>query len=184
MPGRVVIISGPPGAGKSTVARALAEQSDLPRAVHLHTDDFYGYIRKGYRDPWLPEAQVQNVAVVNAAAAAAARYAEGGYEVLVDGVIGPWMLEPWLALRDHVSDIHYVVLRPDEDTAAKRLLTRKLSFALKDENVARFLWRQFANLGVYEPHALDTTGQEIAETVAKLKSLLTAERFRLKRRSA
>ncbi|MBL0693914.1 AAA family ATPase [Comamonas sp. JC664] len=44
---RVVLVSGPSGAGKSTVARRLAEQSPRSRAVHLHADDFYAYIRKG-----------------------------------------------------------------------------------------------------------------------------------------
>ena len=41
---RVVIISGPPGAGKSSVSRRLAEASVYGRAVHMHTDDFYNVI--------------------------------------------------------------------------------------------------------------------------------------------
>ncbi|WP_072475017.1 AAA family ATPase [Amycolatopsis australiensis] len=48
MAGSLLILTGPPGAGKSTVARLVAE--DAPRAtVHLHTDSFYVWIRTRVR---------------------------------------------------------------------------------------------------------------------------------------
>lgn len=52
--GTVVVLTGPPGAGKSTVARVLADRF-MP-SVHLHTDDFWHYIRRGWIAPYLPEA--------------------------------------------------------------------------------------------------------------------------------
>lgn len=181
MTGRIVIISGPPGAGKSTTARAMAEQSDRPRAVHFHTDDFYGYIRKGYVDPWLVEAASQNAVIAEALKAVAGAYAAGGYEVFADGVVGPWLLQPWLELaREGTIAVHYVVLRPSEDVTVARVVGRTDSVSLKDGDVARALWRQFSNLGAYEPHALDTTGQVLNDTIATLKSALATDRFRLK----
>ena len=53
MTGSVLILTGPPGAGKSTVARLLADTNEKP-TVPLHTDDFYVSIRKGYVAPYLP----------------------------------------------------------------------------------------------------------------------------------
>jgi predicted kinase len=39
MSGAVILVSGPPSAGKPTIARGLA--AGFEKAVHLHTDDFW-----------------------------------------------------------------------------------------------------------------------------------------------
>jgi adenylate kinase family enzyme len=177
---RIVIVSGPPGAGKSTIARRLAETAPGPLAVHLHTDDFYVYVRKGYVDPWRPEAQAQNITVMRALAAAATAYTVGGYEVLVDGIVGPWFFEPWReAAEAHGLDLRYVVLRPSETETVARALARTAAKAMRDEGVVRFMWKQFESLGELEPHALDTTGQDVEATVAGLRARLDQGELRL-----
>jgi hypothetical protein len=159
----------------------MAEQSDSPRAVHLHTDDFYGYIKKGHLDPWLREASSQNSAIANALTAVAGAYAAGGYEVFADGVVGPWLLEPWHKLARSAVAVHYVVLRPSEDLAVGRVVARSVtSGALRDGDVARTMWRHFSDLGACESHLLDTTDESLPATITRLKSLLTGDHFRLK----
>lgn len=39
--GRIVIITGCPGTGKSTAAAQAASHSPLEKSVYLHTDTFY-----------------------------------------------------------------------------------------------------------------------------------------------
>jgi adenylate kinase family enzyme len=61
------MLTGPPGAGKTTTARLLAAGSE--RAVHLESDSFFHFIRAGYVEPWKPEAHEQNTTVMRIVAA-------------------------------------------------------------------------------------------------------------------
>lgn len=58
--GRIIVITGAPGTGKTTTASVVAKESDLEKSVHMHTDDFYHYLSKGAIPPHLPESIVNN----------------------------------------------------------------------------------------------------------------------------
>ena len=106
--GRIVVITGSPGTGKSTTASLVAKESDMDKSVHMRTDDFYHYLSKGAIPPHLPESNEQNLVVIEAFLEAAKRYARGGYDVIVDGIIGPWFLKPWQSLvREHYEVTNY-----------------------------------------------------------------------------
>jgi hypothetical protein len=94
--GQLVLVDGPPGAGKSAVARIVATAAPRP-TVHLHTDSFYAWIRSGFVPPYLPQARAQNEVVTTVMTGAACAYAQGGYDVIVDGIIGPWLLPVFIA---------------------------------------------------------------------------------------
>jgi predicted kinase len=172
----ILIISGPPGAGKTTVARRLAETWE-GLAVHIPTDAFYSAILSGYIAPWLPESHAQNATVTEAIAAAAAVYAAGGYTVLLDGVVGPWFIEHYRNAASRAdADLRYVVLRPDRDTAVTRARDRE------EMPLAAYppgLFERFADLGPFEAHAIDTTGLDVAAVTFLLREAVTHQRFRL-----
>ncbi|MFW6693522.1 nucleoside/nucleotide kinase family protein [Streptomyces sp. MAR4 CNX-425] len=176
--GDIVLVSGPPGAGKTTVSRLVAQAS--PRSVHLHTDDFWAAIARGAVAPYLPAAQRQNETVVAVAAGAAARYAAGGYRVVLDGVVGPWFVDAYRAAAAAAGvPLHYVVLRPDEPTTLARATARTGPDALTDPGPVRAMHREFADLGAYEAHALDTGGQPAEATAAAVGDAVAAGSHRL-----
>ncbi|MFJ4434960.1 AAA family ATPase [Streptomyces sp. NPDC088923] len=159
----ITLLSGPSGAGKTTVARIVAARGPAP-SVHLHTDDFYAAIKQGVLAPYLPEAAPQNRVVTGVIARAAAGYAVGGYHVVVDGVIGPWFLGAYEeAAREAGVGLVYVVLRPVRETVLDRGASRA-AHPLTDRRVLGEIYEGFADLGPYEARVLDSTGLTPEET--------------------
>jgi predicted kinase len=175
----IVVLSGPPGAGKTTTARALAESFE--RGVHLHTDDYWHAIVSGGIAPHLPESERQNHVVVSAIVATATAFALGGYTVVVDGVVGPWMLRHYRdAMSRHPAlDVRYLVLRPTRRETLARAVARTAPDALTDEAAIAGLWEQFSDLGPLEDHAIDTTRQSATETLRTVQDAVRTGTHRL-----
>jgi predicted kinase len=177
-PGRLVLLGGPPGAGKSAVAGVVAEAAARP-TVHLHTDSFYTWIRSGYVIPYLPEAQTQNETVTAVMVAAACGYASGGYDVIAEGILGPWLLPAFQAAcaRERLA-LSYIVLRPSLEVALARA-TSRAGRQLTDPEPITGLYGAFARLGDLEGHVIDSTTQTLEQTAASLAGALHQDRYLL-----
>jgi predicted kinase len=167
----VLIVTGPAGVGKSTAAEILTERS--ARGVHLESDLFFRFIRSGYVEPWKPESHEQNRTVMRIVAQTAVGYAAAGYSTIVDGIVIPgWFLEPLRdALHGAGHPVAYAVLRAPLSVCKARAQARGRE-PLGDPEVIERLWRDFADLGDLEPHAVEVGERSPEESADLLERLL------------
>lgn len=166
--GEVLILTGPPVAGKTTVAKAFAERYD--RAVQLESDRFFHFIVSGHIAPWKTESHDQNKVVMRAVADAAASYARADYLTIVEGILAPgWFYEPVRdALRARDLGVSFAILRAPLDVCVARVAARSQGERPLDAAVVEDLWNSFADLGPLESHTLDTGSLDPAEATALL----------------
>ncbi len=174
--GTIIVLSGPPGSGKTTVGRILAETAERPTA-HLVTDGFYAAIKTGFVPPFLPQAARQNEVVIGAIVDSMLRYAKGGYDVIVDGIIGPWSLAPFVEAAVHDGlRLSLAVLRPSFEQAFRRATGRE-GKELKASGPLKGLYQAFENLGALEKHVIDSTLHSVEETVEHVRSRVRSGRL-------
>jgi predicted kinase len=174
----VLILTGPPGVGKSTTAALLAERAAA--GVHLESDVFFRFIRGGAIEPWKPESHGQNEVVMRIVGEAAAAYADAGYFTVIDGIVLPrWFLRPLReVLRKAGHEVAYVVLQAPLMVCADRV-QRRDEVPLGDREVIPNLWSQFEDLGEFAANGLDVDGRNPGEVADLIERLLAGGSHRV-----
>jgi len=116
----IVLLSGPVGAGKSTVAKELVAISDSPLS-YIEGDLFWSFIAKNEENGGRHKNFKMIMTAMIAAALPMAMY---GYEVILDFSIPPWFLEKVHTVVKGKVPVHYIVLRPSEKICKARASTR------------------------------------------------------------
>ena len=182
--GDVVVVSGPPGSGKSAVGAALADLLD-PSAL-LEADWFFGRWRRGAVDPWLPEAAPQTAPAGRAALAATVELARSDAWVVYDGVLHRDAARD-LAARAAAAGIavHRAVLLPPVDVGLTRVAART-GHGFDDPDATRDMHAAFAAEvhGAQAHPAADRAvlrddGASPADLAARVRDLLHAGALRV-----
>jgi predicted ABC-type ATPase len=160
--GSLLVITGPPGAGKSTVARLIADAAE--RSVRVEGDAFFGFLATGAIEPWLPASNDQNTVVTRAAASAAGQFAIGGFTTIFDGVVGPWLLSTFAAATG-LDRLDYVILLPAVDVCLRRVRTRT-DHGFDDEAATRKMHAEFSRAEIKVSHVLRDPPEEVSEVAS------------------
>ena len=181
-PGRLLLLTGSPGCGKTTVAPLVADRHEP--SVCLDLDWFFAKVRRGAVEPWKPEAHEQNRTVLRAAATAVAEFARGGYFTVAEGILYPFMLDLFEAACEPLAlTLDYAVLRAPVDVVQQRVRERRVepehAGALADASVVDDLWSQFESQGVDERHRVDSGGHRPDEVAEEIDRRLAAGDFKM-----
>jgi len=181
-PAPLLLLTGSPGCGKTTVAPLVADRHQLSACLDL--DWFFAALRRGAIEPWRKEAHAQNRVVLAAAAESAAAFAAGGYFTVAEGILYPFMLDLFAtACEPHGISMSYAVLRTPIGVVQQRVQDRRIEpphvGALADAAVVDDLWAQFEGHGVHERHRVDSGERAPAEVAEEIDRRLRAGELRL-----
>ncbi len=161
-----LLLTGPPAAGKSTIARLLAER--FPRGVHVEGDVFRRSVVTG-RAEMTPDPSREALAQLRLryrlAALVADTYFDAGFTVVLEDVIaGPLLEECADLIRSR--PLHVVVLLPTTEAVRLRDASRP------DTGYAEWSVQQLHDVFVQDTprlgHWLDNSGQSAEQTVEEI----------------
>jgi chloramphenicol 3-O-phosphotransferase len=170
--GRVVMLSGPVAAGKTTVARLLLPL--LPGAwAYLEGDTFWSFIAKPEK-----RSRRENFHVImRSMTAAAVPFARSGFDVLLDFSIPPDFLPTARKILKEIP-LDFVSLRPSIELCARRAAERPEG-KIDDYAPYRSFYALFENAGTSVVGDDEATAERLA---ARLREGLASGLFRVSMR--
>lgn len=172
-----VLLIGPAGAGKTTVARHWAERRGTPTA-HISLDDVREWVQSGFANPqsgWNNASEAQYRLARRTCGFACRNYLANGISCIIDDAVFPD--RPAIGLggwKRHIGPgMIPVVLLPSLDSVLRRNARRSGTRRLGDEEVARIHGRMagWYNSGL---PIIDNSYLDVAGTAAELDRVILA----------
>ena len=181
---QIVLVSGPPGAGRSAVARALCERFD--RMLHVDVDVLRSWVVAGYRHPRAPDEQAleQRLLAIRNASAIARECSALRYACLIDDTALSADVEAYrAALAEAGAPMHAVTLLPSGE-AGQGGAAGRAGNAPGDAGGLHAAFAREAASGLFPGVVLDTSGDpdahytadRVQDAVASGDSLVVGER--------
>ncbi|WP_447036268.1 Pro-rich N-terminal domain-containing protein [Streptomyces sp. DSM 118878] len=171
-----VLLIGPAGAGKTSVAKYWAEHRHVPTA-HISLDDVREWVRSGFADPqsgWNDHSEAQYRLARRTCGFAARNFLANGISCILDDAVFPD--RPVVGLggwKRHVGPgLLPVVLLPGLEIVLERNAQRSGNRRLTDEEVARIHGRMAGWYGSGLP-IIDNSQLDVPTTARLLDDVLT-----------
>lgn len=164
----VCLITGPAGAGKSTVAKEVAKKFD--RAAVVNVDSLRGSIISGRVKewPWNEESKLQVELGAENACALAKNFLSKGFSVIIDDVIGKSLFNYY---KENLKEypLQVILLLPTKETLLKRFDERGENRDLR--NRTEELHDTFSSRkDELSWQVIDSSNQTLEETVSSVVS--------------
>ncbi|MFF9048459.1 Pro-rich N-terminal domain-containing protein [Streptomyces parvulus] len=171
-----VLLIGPAGAGKTSVAKYWADHRRVPTA-HISLDDVREWVRSGFADPqtgWNEHSEAQYRLARRTCGFSARNFLANGISCILDDAVFPD--RPVVGLggwKRHVGPgLLPVVLLPGLDVVLERNAERSGNRRLTDEEVARIHGRMAGWYGSGLP-IIDNSQLDVPETAQLLNEVLS-----------
>ena len=166
----LISFSGLPGAGKTTLARRLAQQM---RGIHVEIDQIEGAIRRNLKESL--EESDRYRAAYGVAKAQVESFLRSGHTIIVDGLNSiPATRDLWVkaATAADADLIEVEVICSDHAAHRRRLVERRDPHRIGTP-------RSFAIAKTYQPWdrervVIDTATMSVEEAVARIREAITA----------
>lgn len=170
-----VLLIGPAGAGKTTVARHWADHRRVPTA-HISLDDVREWVRSGFANPqsgWNENSEAQYRLARRTCGFAARNFLANGISCILDDAVFPD--RPVVGLggwKRHVGPgLLPVVVLPGLEVVLERNAARSGNRRLSDEEVARIHGRMAGWYGSGLP-IIDNSTYDVATTAGMLDEVV------------
>lgn len=181
-PSPIFILTGTPGAGKSSVSKTLMQQYKF--GIHIPMDDLREWVVSGIAHPvpqWTEETTRQFQIAREAAAQVAKRYLEGDFAVAIDDVISPQATAEIFERTLAPKKVYKVLLRPSLEVTLQRnkYRTNKTFDTGVLDDVIRTLYQEqwvsdYMDQGWL---VLDSSEEDVAATVRRIQSHFDKKRL-------
>lgn len=162
----ICLITGPAGAGKSSVSNALAKRFEQSAVIEV--DTMRGMIKGGYVRPWphTDEVDLQLSLSAKNACDMANNFLEKGFNVFIDDVVGRKLLEQYSSFfKDR--NFKTFLLMPSLDSLLKRFDERGQNKELRERTTE--LHKRFSEKkDQLNWQVINTSNQTLEETVEQI----------------
>ena len=154
----LIILTGPPGVGKSTVGEKLAKM--FPRSVNFSLDDLRSFVKSGNVPPWEDtEEEGQSVLATRIAIDMVKRYEAKNFVVILDDVIDDPQVEVYM---EELSDVKAFLLLPRLEVAQQRDMGRSPHKQMGER--VKVLHDELSNKNYIKIEKIDSSDQSPEET--------------------